>query len=306
MADAALDLFVDNSFHIGERAAQSRAGMAPRGAAIRDWMPDKHRAFFAALPFVVAASTDADGWPVATILAGPPGFVASPDARTLRVGAVPDRNDPAARWFRPGAPIGLLGIDLGSRRRNRANGVIAVATDDALVVAVEQSFGNCPQDIHIRDIETVAADLAPAELMQHVDAASRAAIVAADTLFVATTGGEDGVDISHRGGKPGFVRVGGGTLTIPDFAGNRYFNTLGNMLVDPRAALLIPDFTSGDVLHIQGRTEIVWDVPVEERLAGAERLWRLHVTSAWRRRGALPLRWKLRMLSPGVARTGTW
>jgi hypothetical protein len=102
------------------------------------------------------------------------------------------------------------------------------------------------------------------------------------------------------------VRVDGDTLTIPDFSGNRYFNTLGNLLLDPRAALLIADFSSGDVLHLQGRTEIVWDVPVEERLAGAERLWRLRVTRAWRRRDALPLRWSLRMLSPGVARTGAW
>ena len=297
---------VDLPFHAGERAAQTRAGVAPRAAAIRDWMPDQHRAFFAALPFVLAATTDADGWPVATILAGAPGFVASPDARTLRVAAVPDRNDPAAVWFKPGAAIGLLGIDLATRRRNRANGVIAATTDRALVVAVEQSFGNCPQYIHVRDIETVSADPAPPELMHHLDLAASDAIEATDTLFVATTGGENGVDISHRGGKPGFVRVDGDTLTIPDFAGNRYFSTLGNMLLDPRAALLIPDFSTGDIVHIQGRTEIIWDVPVEERLAGAERLWRLHVTRAWRRRAALPLRWKLRMLSPGVARTGTW
>jgi uncharacterized protein len=297
---------IDAQFHAGERAAQDRVGAAPRSAAIRDWMPEQHRAFFAALPFVLAASTDAEGWPVATILTGPPGFVASPDAHTLRIAAVPDRDDPAAPWFRAGAPIGLLGIDLATRRRNRANGVIAAAADGELLVAVEQSFGNCPQYIHIRDLGVAEAGRAAAETMDRFDAAARQAIETTDTLFVATTGDDEGVDISHRGGKPGFVRVDGDTLTIPDFAGNRYFNTLGNLLLDPRAALLIADFSAGDVLHIQGRTEIVWDVPVEERLAGAERLWRLRVTHAWRRRGALPLRWKLRMLSPGVAWTGTW
>jgi predicted pyridoxine 5'-phosphate oxidase superfamily flavin-nucleotide-binding protein len=142
--------------------------------------------------------------------------------------------------------------------------------------------------------------------LDRLDPAARAAIETTDTLFVATTGGAEGVDISHRGGKPGFVRVDGDTLSIPDFSGNRFFNTLGNLLLDPRAALLIADFSSGDLLHIQGRTEIVWDVPVEECLPGAERLWRLHVVGVWRRRGALPLRWSLRMLSPGVARTGVW
>jgi predicted pyridoxine 5'-phosphate oxidase superfamily flavin-nucleotide-binding protein len=297
---------INAPFHAGERAAQARAGAAPRAAAIRDWMPDEHRAFFAALPFVLAASTDADGFPVATILAGPSGFVASPDPRTLRIAAVPDRDDPAAAWFRPGAPIGLLGIDLATRRRNRANGVIAAATDDALVVSVEQSFGNCPQYIHIRDMHAAPAGAGSVERLDRLDPAARTGIEATDTLFVATTGGAEGVDISHRGGKPGFVRVEGDTLTVPDFSGNRYFNTLGNLLLDPRTALLIADFSGGDLLHIQGRTEIVWDVPVGERLAGAERLWRLRVTRAWRRRGALPLRWSLRMLSPGVARTGAW
>ncbi len=297
---------IDALFHVGERAAQARAGVAPRSAAIRDWMPEQHRSFFAALPFVLAASTDAAGWPVATVLAGPPGFIASPDPRTLRIAAVPDHDDPAAAWFRPGAPIGLLGIDLATRRRNRANGVIAAATESALVVAVKQSFGNCPQYIHIRDLHAAPAGAGSVERLDRLDPAARAAIETTDTLFVATTGGAEGVDISHRGGRPGFVRVDGDTLTIPDFSGNRYFNTLGNLLLDPRAALLIADFSGGDVLHVQGRTEIVWDVPVEERLAGAERLWRLHVTRAWRRRGALPLHWSLRMLSPGVARTGAW
>jgi len=297
---------LDARFHAGERAAQARAGVAPGSAAIRDWMPDQHRAFFAALPFVLAASTDADGWPVATILAGPPGFIASPNPRTLCIAAVPDRDDPAAAWFKPHAPIGLLGIDLATRRRNRANGVIAAATGGALVVAVERSFGNCPQYIHIRDMHAAPAGRAAPESMDRLDPAARAAIATTDTLFVATTGGDEGVDISHRGGRPGFVRVDGNTLTIPDFSGNRYFNTLGNLLLDPRAALLIADFFNGDVLHVQGRAEIVWDVPEEERLAGAERLWRLRVTRAWRRRAALPLRWSLRMLSPGVARTGTW
>jgi hypothetical protein len=142
--------------------------------------------------------------------------------------------------------------------------------------------------------------------MERLDAAAREAIAAADTLFVATSDGDGRVDISHRGGKPDFVRVADDTLTIPDFAGNRYFNTLGNLLLVPRAALLFPDFDSGDLLLVQGRAEIVWEVPETERLAGAERLWRVAVTRAWRRRGAVPLRWSLQTLSPSVAPTGSW
>jgi uncharacterized protein len=292
-------------FHVGEQAAQARAGMAPRAPAIHECMLDQYRQFFATLPFIVAATIDKDGWPVATILAGPPGFTSSPDAKALRIAALPDRDDPAAPWLKPGAPIGLLGIDLATRRRCRANGAITDA-ERGLLVSVKQSFWNCPQYIHIREIETSRAVAQAPEAMDRLDPAARDAIVAADTLFVATSGGAEGVDISHRGGKPGFVRVDQDTLTIPDFAGNRYFNTLGNLILDPRAALLFPDFSCGDLLQVRGGTEIVWEVPEHERLTGAERLWRLHVSRVWRRRCALPLRWSLRRLSPSVARTGSW
>src|SRR5579863_7830431 len=196
-----MDHLIQPQFHAGEQAAQKRAGVAPRGSAIRDFMPDQHRLFFAALPFVVVATRDDAGWPFATILTGPPGFIASPDAQTLWVTAAPDPDDPAAAWIKPGAPIGLLGIDLATRRRNRANGWIANAAGGRLTVAVKESFGNCPQYIHVRDIWPGDAARQPVEALDRLDAPARDAIAAADTLFVATSSGY-GVDISHRGGKP--------------------------------------------------------------------------------------------------------
>jgi predicted pyridoxine 5'-phosphate oxidase superfamily flavin-nucleotide-binding protein len=292
---------IEPQFNLGERTAQARAGVTPPGSAIRDAMPDQHRSFFEALPFVLVATTDDSGWPIATILTGAPGFVASPDAKTLWVAAKPAADDPAASWLKSSARIGLLGIDLATRRRNRANGWITAVTPYKFTVAVEESFGNCPQYIHIRGIERRSATPEPIEPLDGLDPGAIEAIAAADTFFVASSGGELGVDISHRGGKPGFVGLEGDTLIIPDYCGNRYFNTLGNLTQDPRAALLFPDFTTGDVLLMQGRAEICWDVPVDRRPAGAERLWRLTVTRAWRRRGALPYRWSLYAMSTSAA-----
>nr|WP_231865084.1 pyridoxamine 5'-phosphate oxidase family protein [Sorangium cellulosum] len=52
----------------------------------------------------------------------------------------------------------------------------------------------------------------------------------------------EGADVSHRGSKPGFVRVteedGRTVLTSPDFTGNFGFNTLGNLALNPRAGVL--------------------------------------------------------------------
>ena len=76
----------------------------------------------------------------------------------------------------------------------------------------------------------------PIERAGGLDADAAAVIAAADTFFVTSYVDVDGqesrraVDTSHRGGRPGFIRIDGNVLTIPDFAGNQYFNTLGNLL----------------------------------------------------------------------------
>ena len=268
-------------------------------------MPAQQRTFFAALPFVAVATLDGGG-PVATVLAGRPGFVSAPDEQTLIVDAVLDPADPVAAALRPGAPAGVLGIDLATRRRNRANGVVAAAGPDGFVLDVRQSFGNCPQYIHVRDLarSSIAPGApGPVERLARLDEGARGAIVAADTFFVASAAhsGEPtgGVDISHRGGPAGFVRVDGDVLTIPDYRGNRYFNTLGNLLVEPRVGLLFVDFERGDLLHLGGTVEIVWDGPEVRTFPAAQRLWRVQVEAALRRPGAIPLRWQRRAPGPG-------
>lgn len=306
----------EEPFHEGERRAHALAGGGPPGFAIRDAMPDQHRDFFSMLSYVMLATIDADGVPVATIVTGPPGFIDAPDAQTLHI-------DGRANWqanvrplLQPGKPIGMLGIDLGNRRRNRANGIVrridGAVSEGGIELQVTQSFGNCPKYIQLREVVHVTQSTPGEEIRiaDQLDAATSEMIAQADTFFVASgidaRNSEGGIDVSHKGGHPGFVRIDGNTLTIPDFTGNRYFNTLGNLLVDDRAALLFVDFSNGDLLHLQGRTEIVWEVPEAERFDGAERLWRFHVQRVQRTTHAIPLRWMLQEVSPAVARTGHW
>jgi hypothetical protein len=97
------------------------------------------------------------------------------------------------------------------------------------------------------------------------------------------------VDVSHRGGKPGFVRVdidgGRGVLTIPDFRGNFMFNTLGNLAADPRAGLLLVGFEHGGTLQLSGRARIEWDQSAVAAYEGAERLVELTVDAVVEREG---------------------
>src|SRR5262249_54503 len=204
-------------FHAGDLEAQLRAGGGSRGGAIHDAMSDQHRAFFEALPFAVVAAATRDG-PVATLWTGAPGFVAAPDPWTLQISVAREADDPATPAFAPGTPVALLGIDLATRRRNRANGVIASADSHGLVVALLQSFGNCPQYLHPREVSQLASQAArpPAEHLTHLDADAERMLAQADTFFVATsartTEPTGGVDVSHRGGPIGFVRRDGDTL----------------------------------------------------------------------------------------------
>lgn len=303
-------------WHQGEIALQQQAGVADRMAevgqrVVRDHMPDQHRDFYAQLPFIVAGSVDAHGDAWATLLEGQPGFIFSPNATTLDIAARPDASDPAAAGMHDDAPIGLLGIELHTRRRNRMNGVLQ-AIGDGFRVQVEQSFGNCPRYIQLRDFRFERDPAEPyrgeVEKLTALDDAARATIAAADAFYVATYA-ERGVDASHRGGKPGFVRIeDDGLLTIPDFNGNLFFNTLGNIYQNGKAGLLFVDYASGDTLQISGDAAVIFDSPEIAAFQGAERLWTLRPRRIVRRRAALALRWQTQPdgAAPSALMTGDW
>jgi predicted pyridoxine 5'-phosphate oxidase superfamily flavin-nucleotide-binding protein len=285
-------------FHHDELEAQARAGHAPRGTGIRNFMPDQHRSFFPLLPYLFVATPDADGWPLATMLNGPAGFVHAPDAVTLRIDALTETEDPAAGTFGNGQEIGILGIDFTSRRRNRANGQIAHVDSEGLTVAVRQSFGNCAKYIQRRAAHDIQHLPARVETLAGLDAKARRLIGQADTFFVASRARTElsvaaGVDISHRGGRPGFVRVQGDALTIPDFQGNRYYNTLGNLLGEPRASLLFIDFETGNLLQLQGIVRIDWSAAAAKVVEGVERLWHFEIVRGWCRHPASRRQWAL-------------
>ena len=290
-------------WHEGEVALQRSIGfdepLAEIGPkVVRDHLTEQHRGFFPLLPFAVLGTVDGQGDAWATLRAGRPGFLSSPDPTHLDLVLAPDPYDPAEGGLKEGEMVALLGIDLTTRRRNRLNGRISARTGSGFSLEVEQSFGNCPKYITLRSpVQPAEEGIDPPERMERLDAEARALIAAADTFFVASYApGWDGgrqVDVSHRGGEPGFVRIGeDGVLTIPDYAGNRFFNTLGNFRANPRAGLVFIDFAKGDLVQMTGSTELDLDSPEIASLPGAERLWRFRPQRIVRRRGGLPLRWR--------------
>jgi len=321
-----LDPNYSGPWHAGERAVQARAGVRAQMEdvglrVLRPYMPEQHRSFFTQLPFVIAGSVDAAGQPWASVLTNPPGFITSPDPQHLAVHAAPLAGDPLAHNLRPGAAIGLLGIEPHTRRRNRMNGVVEQVRDEAFTVRVSQSFGNCPKYIQARKpvyVDQVPEHTGTIHRGAALDAAARAMLGRADTLFIASAypdagaGGAagsptHGVDVSHRGGKPGFVRVAAdGTLTMPDFIGNQFYNTIGNLQVNPRAGLLLIDFETGDLMYLAVDAQVIWDGPEVDAFEGAQRLLRFSVRQMQRSEAALPLRWGAATQSPYLDATGSW
>ncbi len=312
----------ESPFHAGEQAVQTHMGVRETVEAfgrkvIRDYLPEQHREFYALLPFLIVGTTDSRGRPWASILTGPPGFITS-DPRQLHIATQPLFGSPFAENLAVGAEVGILGILPANRRRNRLTGRVDAIDKAGITVSIAQAFGNCPQYIQTRDIEILPDVHHPQQVREVaqgdcLDDDARRLIAGADTLFIATsyTPGDDspslGADVSHRGGKPGFVRVEHDrTLAFPDFTGNFYYNTVGNILLTAKAGVTFIDFDSGDLLYLTGQASIVWDGPDVDAFQGAERLIRIRVDDWKRVSASLPLRFQFGEYSPFLERTGTW
>ncbi|RYZ05138.1 MAG: flavin-nucleotide-binding protein [Myxococcales bacterium] len=309
----------DSPFHPGEQAAQEHVGMRERmdqvgRRIVRDFMPDQHREFFEDLPFLVVGSARPEGTLWASLLFGEPGFVSSPTERGLLIRAAPLPGDPLGENLRVGAPLGLLGIELPTRRRNRANGRVSSRSSDSFEVQVEQSFGNCNQYIQAR-AGIFRRPAAPTHEAAALSAAALSLLSRTDTTFIATSsqapqrGFSEGVDVSHRGGRPGFVRTvteaSTTRLTMPDFSGNFMFNTFGNLEVNPRAGLLALDFDSGALLSLTGTASVQWEGPEVDAFEGAERLLRFEVSEGLLWADVLQ-GWSAPQFSPHLRGTGVW
>jgi predicted pyridoxine 5'-phosphate oxidase superfamily flavin-nucleotide-binding protein len=313
-------------FHEGELTVQERSGVLEEADFLgrrmfRPFLTEQHREFFAQLPYLLVGSMDDQGQPWASMLFGRPGFVHSPEPVSLAIDAQVAAGDPLRAALRPDSALGVLGIQLHTRRRNRMNGHVRDVSAGGFTLQVDQSFGNCPKYISARVpvalVPPAAAAPPVAEGGRLSDAAVQC-IETADTCFIASASAgaldagdsREGVDVSHRGGRPGFVRAlrndNETTLYMPDFSGNNAFNTLGNLSRYPRAGLLFPDFASGDLLMLACTAEIRWDGPELAQFAGAERMLILRVSSGLHFPKSMPFRWSEAVPGPHVERTGRW
>ncbi len=259
-------------FHPGEIQVQRRLGVREDAERVRgivaSEIPPAARTFLRNQRMAVAASLDGQGRPWASPLTGPAGFLEVADDDRLQIAARPIPGDPLAGNLRQRPTLGLLVFDPRTRRRLRVNGQ-GRPSPDGLVLLADEVYGNCPKYIQERRLVAESARRAsPARRASALDERSRVLVARADTLFIATWHPEGGADASHRGGRPGFVRVRDDrTLEFDDYPGNNMFNTLGNLMGHPRAGLLFVDFEGGDLVQITGTAQVLWEPETAVRVA---------------------------------------
>ena len=265
-------------FHPGERSVQRKAGEASiadrNSAMISDSIVGGAIRFIENQHMVVVASIDGMGAVWSCVLYGDAGFASAESTQSVTI-RIPrshrDVSDPLWQNLESNASVGLLFIELGSRRRYRINGQLIRNNDEEIEISVIEAYPNCPKYIQRRQLKKIGDGFAGREVLtgttldNHIDAI----IHQADTMFVASNNAMTGADASHRGGNPGFVRiVDAHTLLVPDYNGNGLFNTLGNIELDPRTGLCIPDFAGQRLLQLTGRASLLWDQTDPQNLTG--------------------------------------
>lgn len=297
------------SFHPGERAVQERAGesaVAERnGSVIASTILGGARPFIAKQFMVVLASVDAHGAVWSSVLYGQPGFVRADSTTVVAIDvAAGQRAESEPFWdnIRCNPAVGMLFIELGSRRRYRINGTVKRNDDAGIEILVGEAYPNCPKFIQRRHLRALGefSDGGGIAVGTSIGGSVAALIRAADTVFVASYNAATGADASHRGGEPGFVQaIGERTLRIPDYPGNSLFNSLGNLELDPHVGLCLPDFEGQRLLQISGAARVLWNQPdPANHPGGTGRFWEIEIASWVLRQVPHRLEWEYLDASP--------
>ena len=296
---------MSDKYHQGELEVQERAGVREEaeriGRSIFEEIAYMFVAFLEQQPAAVVGAADARGRLWASLLAGAPGLMKVVDERTLRVGALPAEGDPLHGVLIDGWEVGMVVIDFPTGRRVRLNGQVAPG-DGAFTLRTRQVYANCNRYIQVRRCEEGGSGAPTPRAVQRSQTLSGELqdwIRGADTFFIASAHSSGGADASHRGGFPGFVQVvDERSLAWPDYDGNRMFNTLGNMVENPRVGLLFVDFEGGRTLQLTGTAQTSWDPERAAVVPGAERVVDYSLEEAVATTNATSLRWRFLEYSP--------
>ncbi|TLD31383.1 hypothetical protein PspLS_02385 [Pyricularia sp. CBS 133598] len=316
----------------GELAVQDLLRVPARPNPTAHGLPIHYVGRVQAAPLVAVGALDADAQPWTSIWAGEPGFVRAiaPDVVGMR-SLVDKAHDPVAGvlfgdladgevYSDPnatgsGRPMSALAIDLETRDRVKVAGRLVAGVRSAgaggkvgdvqLAMAVTESIGNCPKylnkkgiRLHVPEPELVSDALPlPAHALEILERA--------DMFFMSTSDGRGDMDTNHRGGPPGLLRVvsngeddAGVVLAYPEFSGNRLYSSLGNLHVNDKVGITIPDFGTGDAMYLTGTARLLVGETAARLLPRTKVAVRIEVMAAKVVKDGLPFRGEAGEFSP--------
>ncbi|KAK3998317.1 hypothetical protein QBC44DRAFT_228393 [Cladorrhinum sp. PSN332] len=317
-----------NGWHAGEQAIHKllKVPTSSRENPTSSGLPPSYARRVAVSPLVALGGLDDQGRPWTTIWGGERGFIRPVAHSVLGLQSIVDKaHDPVLKSLLNGVPdgevfqsdegkqISALSIDLESRDRVKLTGKMVVGTvgsrpgTDAIgevqmALHIQESLGNCPKYLnkkiiraHIPSPELVSSALPlPEEAVKLISQA--------DMFFLSSTNNKT-MDTNHRGGAPGFLRIltnsesDGVALIYPEYSGNRLYQTLGNLHINPSIGLAIPDYTTSSVLYLTGTSTLLVNPP-SSILPHTKLAVKITVHSAIYIKDSLPFRGEPGELSP--------
>jgi hypothetical protein len=233
--------------------------------------------------------------------------VCAPTNETLVLTTRAHLDDPFVRAVcgsaTPARPFAGVALDFSQRSRVKLAGevdTVALSSDGTLTLSLRanEHMGNCPKYITVRELRPTRREAETIALGKVLPAAARALLLEASTVFIATRHvdpdpSESDMGLNHRGGPKGFLRYfedeHGGHLELPDYSGNRFYQSLGNVETDPVMGVAVPDFLSGALLQVTGRARNLFDAAVERLMPGASLVTLVSIDEAFLTAGALDL-----------------
>ena len=131
--------------------------------------------------------------------------------------------------------------------------------DPASIVSVEQ----------LAELYRAPSRIVAAKKLDVIDEASAGIVGRSPFVLIATAGADGSLDLSPRGGPPGFVRLlDEHHVAIPDLNGNNLIDSLRGIAASGRAGLLVLVPGKDETLRINGAAWVTTDPSVLDRWTG--------------------------------------
>lgn len=239
------------TYHQGQIDVQAEANTRPIAEALRNWVGPVVEFCETADMIVLAIPSGAPGDVRFLTVSGPAPIVeiVGPTEALVPI------DEATLRLFDGETACGGLVISMATARRARLNGHLS-AVDEGLLLRPSEAFTNCRKYVAPSEALALERHVGPLrrEIVALDDAWLAAVIASAETSFLGTISPVGLLDVSHRGGEPGFLEYDGasGRLEWDEYVGDGMFKSAGNIRAGGRFTLLVLDLKSGDAAELHG------------------------------------------------------